>query len=111
MSDRNGSSNGLGTFLNKMSALILAVISFISGVYGFVKLFADKDAGLVTLLSLSVGILLLLGVCLYYARFWQPERQDQRQSGFSPISDEQVQAQTKKERQRKQMRRLAIAHR
>ena len=109
MSDRNGSRNGLGTFLNQMSALILAVISFISGVYGFVKLFADKDGGLLTLLSLSVGILLLVGVCLYYARFWQPERQGQRQSGFSPLSDEQVQTQTKKERQRKQIRRLASA--
>jgi tetratricopeptide (TPR) repeat protein len=109
MSDGNGSNKGLGTFLNQMSALILTVISFISGIYGFVKLFADKDAGLVTLISLTVGILLLLGVCLYYARFWQPERQDQGQSAFSPMSDEQGQAQAKKERHRQWVRRLAIA--
>ncbi len=109
MSDRNSSNYDLRAFLNQMSALVLAVISFISGVYGFVKLFADKDAGLVTLISLTVGILLLLGVCLYYARFWQPERQDRRQSAFSPMSDEQVQALAKKERRRKRVRRLAIA--
>ena len=93
-------------FLNQMSSLILAVISFISG---FVDLFADKDAGLVTLISLTVGILLLLGVCLYYARFWQPARQDHGQSAFLPMSDEQVKAQAKKERNRKWIRRLAIA--
>ena len=97
MSD-GGSNNGLGTFLNQMRVLILALVSLISGVYGFVKLFADKDAGLVTLISLTVGILLLLGVCLYYARFWQPERQDQGQSVLLLVSDEQVQAQAKKER-------------
>ena len=109
MSDDKGSRNGLGVFLNQMSALILAVISFISGVYGFVKLFADKDAGLVTLISLTVGILLLLGVCLYYARFWQPERQDQGQAAFSPLADEQVHAQAKQARHRQWIRRLAIA--
>src|ERR687888_2102271 len=98
MSDSDGSHNGLGTFLNQMSAPIMAVISFIFGVYGFVKLFADKDAGLVTLISLTVGILLLLGVCLYYARFWQPERQDRTPLTFSRMSDEQVQAQAKKAR-------------
>jgi tetratricopeptide (TPR) repeat protein len=97
MSDDKEAHNGLGMFLNQMSALVLAVISFISGVYGFVKLFADKDAGLITLISLTVGILLLLGVCLYYARFWRPERQ------------EQAQAQAKKARHRQWIRRLAIA--
>jgi tetratricopeptide (TPR) repeat protein len=109
MSDGNTSNNGLGTFLTQMSAIILAVISFISGVYGFIKLFADKDAGLVTWISLAVGILLLLGICLYYAVFWQLERQDQGQPAFSPLSDEQVQAQAKKARHRQRMRRLALA--
>jgi tetratricopeptide (TPR) repeat protein len=109
MSDSNGSNKGLGTFLSQISTPILAGISLISGVYGFVKLFADKDAGLVTLISLTVGILLLLGVCLYYARFWQPERQDQGQSAFSFTSDEQGQAQAKKERLRQWIRRLAVA--
>jgi tetratricopeptide (TPR) repeat protein len=83
--------------------------SFISGIYGFVELFAGKRAGLVTLISLTVGLLLLLAVCLYYARFWQPERKDQGQSAFSPMSDEREQAQAKKERHRKWIRRLAIA--
>lgn len=92
-----------------MSAFILAVISFISGVYGFVKLFADKDAGLVTSISLTVGVLALLGVCLYYARFWRPGRQDQGQPASAPISAEQTQAQAKKERHRQWVRRLATA--
>jgi hypothetical protein len=74
VSDRHDSNIGVGAFLKNSSAPILAIISFISSVYGFVKLFADKDAGLVTLISLIIGILLLLGICLYYARFWQPEQ-------------------------------------
>ena len=109
MRERNDSNNSLRTLLNQMSVSILAVISFISGVYGFVKLFADKDAGLITLISLTVGILLLLGGCLYYAKFCQPEKQDRGQSAFSPTSDEQVKAQAKKERDRKWIRRSAIA--
>ena len=109
MSDRNGYANNLRMFLKESTALILAGISFISGVYGFVKLFADKDAGLLTLISLTVGILLLLGICLYYARLWQPEKQDRGRSAFAPASDEQVKAQAKKERQRKRVRRLAVA--
>ena len=109
MSDRGSSNNSLRTFLNQTSVPVLAVISFISGVYGFVKLFADKDAGLITLISLAVGILLLLSVCLYYARFWQPEKQDKGHSAFSPLSDQKLKAQAKTERQRKQVRRSAIA--
>jgi tetratricopeptide (TPR) repeat protein len=109
MSDGNGSHNSLATFLNRVSALILAVISFIAGVYGFVKLFADKDAGLVTLISLTVAILLLLVVCLYYARFWQPERQYQTQLAFSPPSEEEAKAQAKKARHRKWIRGSALA--
>jgi tetratricopeptide (TPR) repeat protein len=109
MSDRDNSNSSLGKFLKNFSAPILAVISLISGVYGFVKLFADKDAGLITLISLGVGISLLLGICLYYARFWKPEQQDKRRSAFEPTpSDEQVRALAKKERRRKRVRRLAI---
>jgi hypothetical protein len=100
MSDRNDSNIGIGKFLKNSSAPILAIISFIASVYGFVKLFADKDAELVTLISLIIGILLLLGICLYYARFWQPEQQDKGRSLFEPsLSDEQVKAQARKERQ------------
>lgn len=109
MGDDNGSHKGLGTFLSRMSAPILALISFISGICGFVKLFADKDTGFVTLISLTVGIAFLLGVCLYYARFWQPEKQDHGQLGFLPISSEQVQAQIKQAQHRQWIRRLAVA--
>jgi tetratricopeptide (TPR) repeat protein len=108
MSDRDSSSS-LKTLLNQTSALILAVISFISAVYGFVKLFGDQDAGLITLISIAMGVLLLLGICLYYARFWKPERQDKGNSAFSPLTDQQVRTQAKIERQRKQIRRSAIA--
>ncbi len=108
MSDRD-SNNSLKTLLTQTSALILAVISLISGVYGFVKLFGDQDAGLITLISISMGVLLLLGICLYYARFWKPERQDKGNSAFVPPTDQQVRAQAKIERQRKQIRRSAIA--
>lgn len=108
MSSNNNSNPNFGVFLKNFSALILAVISFISGVYGFVKLFGDKDAGLITLISLIVGILLLLSVCLYYARFWKPEKHDKAHSAFEPsLSDEQVKAHLQKEQLRKLVRRLA----
>jgi tetratricopeptide (TPR) repeat protein len=110
MSDRNDSNVSVGTFLKNFSAPILTIVSFISSVYGFVKLFADKDAGLVTLISLIIGILLLLGICLYYARFWQPEQQNK---GRSPVElllpREPEKAQAKREKRRKWIRRLAIA--
>ncbi len=111
MSSSNDSNSNLRAFLKNSSTLILASISFISSIYGFVKLFGDKDAGLVTLISLMVGILLLLSICLYYARFWQPEKQDKgRPSAFEPpLSDKQVKAQAKKEQRRKLIRRSAVA--
>jgi tetratricopeptide (TPR) repeat protein len=110
MSDSNTADNGLGTFLTQISSLILAVISFISGIYGFIKLFADKDSGLITLISLTVGILLLLGICLYYAALKQPQQQqDQWESAFMPLSAEQVQAREKNARNWHRMHRIAIA--
>lgn len=111
MSNSNDSDSTLRTFLRNGSTLVLAVISFITSIYGFVKLFGDKDAGLVTIVSLSVGILLLLAICLYYARFWQPEKQDKgRSSAFEPpLSDQQVKAQTQKEQRRGLIRRSAAA--
>jgi hypothetical protein len=100
----------LTAFLAKFSAPVLGFISLVSSIYGFVKLFAEKDAGLFTLVSLIVGILLLLGICLYYARFWQPESQDKSHSAFAPsLSNEQVKTQKQKEKQRKTVRRSAIA--
>jgi tetratricopeptide (TPR) repeat protein len=110
MSGHDNANSSLGTFLKNFSAPILTVISFISSVYGFVKLFADKDSGLITLIALGVGILLALSICLYYALFWKPEQQDKGRSLFEPsLSDERVQAQAKQERQRKRVRRLAVA--
>ncbi len=110
MSSNNDSNASFGVFVKNSSALVLAVISFISSVYGFVKLFADKDAGLITLISLIVGILLLLSICLYYARFWKPEKHDKARSAFEPsLSDEQVKAHSQKERLRRLVRRLAFA--
>src|SRR4030095_15666523 len=55
------------------------------------------------------GILLLLGICLYYARFWQPKRPYQGQSAFLPMSDAQMQARAEKERHGQWIRRSAIA--
>ncbi|NJP09731.1 MAG: hypothetical protein HC866_09780 [Leptolyngbyaceae cyanobacterium RU_5_1] len=110
MSNGNDAQSGLGAFLQTFSAPVLMVISVISSIHGFVKLFADKDAGLITIVSLAIGILLLFGVCLYYARFWKPEAQDKSTSAFAPApSDQQVKAQAKKEKQRKTIRRSAIA--
>lgn len=109
MSERDNSNTSLGAFLKNFSTPLLGVIAFISSIYGFVKLFAEKDAGLIALIALSVGILLLLCICLYYARFWKPEQQDKGSSLFElSLSDKRVKAQAKKERRRKLVRRLAI---
>jgi hypothetical protein len=75
MSDNNNST-GLGAFLTKFTAPIAGIIAFITSLNGFFKLFADKDAGLITIISLVVGILLLLGICFYYARFWKRRIKD-----------------------------------
>jgi tetratricopeptide (TPR) repeat protein len=110
MRDRHDSESGLGKFLKSLTTPIVAVTGFISSIYGFIKLFQDKDAGLVTIISVIVGILLLLGMCLYYARFWKPEKQDRARSAFEPpLSNEEVKAQGKKEKRRKWVRRSAVA--
>ena len=61
-------------------------------------------------LSLIVGILVLFGICLYYARFWKPETDDKSPSAFAPtLTDEQVNVQATKETGRKRVRRAAVA--
>ncbi len=107
MGSGNDSNPSLGTFLKNLSTPVSSVISFILVVYGLFKLFADKDAGLLALISLTVGILLLLSICLYYARLCKPEQQDKGQSGFLSLSDAQVKAQAKEKQNRKWIRRLA----
>lgn len=110
MSDDNKTNANLGAFLTKFSAPVAGIIAFITSLNGFLKLFADKDAGLLTITSLVIGILLLFGICFYYARLWQPEKQDKSTSGF-PLTptDEQVKAQAQKETRRKRIRRAAVA--
>ncbi|MBW4695742.1 MAG: tetratricopeptide repeat protein [Lyngbya sp. HA4199-MV5] len=109
MSDNNNSA-GLGAFLTKFTAPIAGFIGLVNLVYGFFKLFTEKDIGLITIALLLVGFLVAVGFCLYYARFWQPEKQDKSASGFaSTLSDEQVKAQAKKETRRKRVRRVAVA--
>jgi tetratricopeptide (TPR) repeat protein len=110
MSDHDNADSSFWTFFEKISAPIIFVISFIPSVYGLVKLFADKDTGLINLITLCVGILLLLSVFLYYARFWKPEQQDKGRSLIDlALSDERVKVQERKEKQRKWVRRLAVA--
>ncbi|UBF25660.1 hypothetical protein K9N68_29545 [Kovacikia minuta CCNUW1] len=110
MSDDNTGKTGLGAFLTRFSAPIAAILAFITSVHGFTKLFAEKDAGLITLISLAVGILLFWGICFYYARLWKPEEQDKGASAFAPAStDKQVKAQATKEKRRRVIRRSAIA--
>lgn len=110
MSDRHDSESSLGKFLKSLTTPVVGFTGFISSIYGFIKLVQDKNAGLVTIISVIVGILLLLGMCLHYARFWKPEKQDQARSAFEPpLSDEEVKAQGKKEKRRKWVRRSAVA--
>lgn len=110
MSDKADSKGGLATFLTRFTAPIVGIISLITTLHNFTKLFADKDTELLTLISLIIAILLLIGVCLYYARFWKPELSDKNSSAFAPApTDEQVKRQQQKEQQRKLVRRSAIA--
>jgi tetratricopeptide (TPR) repeat protein len=110
MSDDNTGKTGLGVFLTRFSTPIAATLAFITSIYGFIKLFADKDVGLIAQISLTVGIFLFWGICLYYARLWKPEEKDKGLSAFAPApTDKQVKAQAKKEKRRKVVRRSAIA--
>lgn len=109
MADDSGSKSGLGGFLTRFSGPIAAILALITSLYGFVKLFADKDAGLVTVISLIVALLLVLGMCLYYARFWKPELGDKSYSGFVPASRDLETQQAHKEKRRKLIRRSAVA--
>ncbi|WP_181357632.1 hypothetical protein [Stenomitos frigidus] len=46
MSDDNKTNVNLGAYLTKFSAPIAGIIAFITSLNGFLKLFADKDVGL-----------------------------------------------------------------
>lgn len=109
MSDDTEQKHTLGTFITRFSTPITAILAFITSVYGFLKLFTDKDVGLVAVVSLAVGLLLLFGLCLYYARFWQPEKGDKGRSAFAPaLGDDAEKAQAQKVKRRKLVRRSAI---
>lgn len=109
MSDHNNSKSGLGMFLSQIGTIILAIISFISSINGFIKLYTEKDTDLINLISLTVGILLLFGICLYYAKLWQPMQKQQWASTYLHLNDEQAEARAKKVIFQQRIRRLAFA--
>lgn len=110
MSNSNGSKNDLFQLFQRIASGITFVTGFISSLVGFILLLQDpKKVGITTALLLIVGIGLLWGTCIYYARFWKPELQDKSPSAFQPKpSDRQVKAQQIKEQRRKIVRRSAF---
>jgi uncharacterized membrane protein HdeD (DUF308 family) len=108
MADQPDSKSGIQEWMKNLSAFILGAIALFKGITEFVKLF-QGDAELLTWITLAASIALLIGICLYYARFWQPEKDDKGTSGFTPTTDDQVKQQASKEKQRKLIRRAALA--
>jgi tetratricopeptide (TPR) repeat protein len=100
-------SKDLGKWLQQIAGGVTAVTGFIAGLVGFAQL-VQGEAGLVTLLLLGLGIGLIWLACLYFARFWQPEKQDKAPGGIQPPpTTAQEQALARRVRQRKAVRRSA----
>ncbi|MBD2068662.1 tetratricopeptide repeat protein [Leptolyngbya sp. FACHB-671] len=106
MSNYNGSGKGLSQLLQQTTGAIIGTIGLVTSVVGFFQL-VQGNAGLVTMLSLILGVLLLLLTCLYYACFWKPEEQDKSPSIITPYDDRLIQVQRAKEQRRKTIRRSA----
>jgi tetratricopeptide (TPR) repeat protein len=102
--------NNVTTFLGQFTAPIAGVISLTTTLFTFIKLFNDpKDAGILITILLALGVLTLIGVCLYYARFWQPEKTDQGTPECIPPSDDRlVKQQQQQVNQRRWIRRTAL---
>jgi tetratricopeptide (TPR) repeat protein len=84
-------NEGLKDWLQQIAAVITALTGFFAGLLGFVQLFRG-NASLATLLLLGIGVVLIWLVCLYFARFWQPEQGDRAPSGIQPPPTQQQEA-------------------
>ncbi|MGP1383810.1 MAG: tetratricopeptide repeat protein, partial [Thainema sp.] len=114
------SQPGIKRWLQTIVGRFTAVTGFVAAVVSFVQLW-QGNTGLVTPILLAIAIGSLLLACLYYVRFWQPEKNDtglkpEVPSNFAPQEkhDEYEKAnrqfeaeQAKTARQREQIRRVA----
>jgi tetratricopeptide (TPR) repeat protein len=97
MSNSGESRRSLGQWLQQLGGLITGVTGFVTVLVGFVQL-VKGNAGLVTLILLGLGIGLVWLACFYFARFWQPEKQDEAPKIILPAStDKQVKLQQQEE--------------
>lgn len=110
MGDKPEVKSNLTMFFAKFITPLVGLISLATTLHNFVKLLSDpKEAGTLTLILLGFGILGLIGVCLYYARFWQPEEADQGIALFIPDpTGNQVKQHQRKINQRQWIRRSAV---
>lgn len=114
----NSSSNDPFQLVKQISGWLVAITGFVATIAGFIQT-VQGNLSLYTTLLLIVGVGLLWLVCLYYARFWKPQVEDQ---GAAPPSlllleqnwqqDEQSakqreQEQAKREKRRKRVKRSA----
>ncbi|MGK7949257.1 MAG: tetratricopeptide repeat protein, partial [Xenococcaceae cyanobacterium] len=118
MSNSNDDNRNLGAFLKEIWGGTSLIIAIVTSLLGFIQL-ARGDLGLFTLTLLGVAIFALWLTCLYYARFWKPEKDDPSPQSpkfwhrflprfqGKPSPEQPVQAQQVKERRRKKIRRLA----
>lgn len=111
MGDKPESETNLTTFFSKLIAPISGFISLAITLLSVVNLLNEpKNAGNLTIILIGLGILGLIGVCLYYARFWQPEKADQGIPLFIPNpTGRQVKQQQRNLKQRQFIRRSAVA--
>lgn len=97
-------SKDLGQWLQQIAGGITAITGFVAGLVGFAQL-VQGEVGLITLLLLGLGIGLIWLACLYFARFWQPEKQDKAPGGIQPLpTPAQEQALARRVRQRRVVR-------
>ena len=109
MSKDNHKGSSFGNFVSQLQALILGLFGVISAVVGFIKL-VQGNAGLITLILLALGIVSIWLVCFYFTHLWKPESSDGNTKLILPASsDRQIKQQNKKVRQRKLIRRSALA--
>ncbi len=105
---KKSSNTGFGAWLQGLGGGVIFVIGLVTTLVSFVKLW-QGDAGLVTVVLLGVGVLLVWLACLYFARFWQPEQEDESSQIVLPAPrGKQEKQQQKQEKKRKAIRRLAV---
>ena len=107
MSD-NGNDKNLWQWLQNVQGVVLAITALIGALFAFIQVI-QGDTDLATAILWFVGISFVWLSCLYFFRFWRPEKQDgSSKLVLPPPTDRQVKKYRQKISQRKLIRRTAL---